>query len=353
MTLHENEVKEIHKAVYELIQKGDLENSIGLINTLLEHNPNDAAALNFMGIIHLEQRTFSMAYQYFRRSLQEQPNRAPTWVNFGLSAHELGRNEEAMYSYVQSAKLDENYIKAYVNSAAIYIEEANWTEAEKVCELALAISPDNDMAKKNLAHVYLAQHKWKKGWEYWDLTLGCQFRKELVYGEEKRWDGKKGQCVVVYGEQGLGDEINYASVIPDAINDCKKIIIDCDPRLEKLFKRSFPKAMVYGTRRDNHPQWLADAKIDARCAISSLPKFYRNSDESFPGTPYLKADPEMVKMFKGYWEGKGKKVYGICTHGGSKLTGESWRKLVAEDFAPIFKADAIRSEERRVGKECY
>jgi hypothetical protein len=99
--------------------------------------------------------------------------------------------------------------------------------------------------------------------------------------------------------------------------------------------------MVYGTRRDNHPQWLADAKIDARCAISSLPKFYRNSDESFPGTPYLKADPEMVKMFKGYWEGKGKKVYGICTHGGSKLTGESWRKLVAEDFAPIFKADAI------------
>lgn len=339
MNLNDDEVKEIQKTVYELIQKGDLENAVTLIDRLLEHNPNDAAALNFIGIIHLEQRSFSLAYQYFRRSLQEQPSRAPTWVNFGLSAHELGRNEEAMNAYLQSAKLDENYIKAYVNSAAIYIEEANWAEAEKVCGMALDIAPDNDMAKKNLAHVFLAQHKWKKGWEYWDLTLGCQYRKEWVYGDEKRWDGTKNECVVVYGEQGLGDEINYASVIPDAIKDCKKVIIDCDPRLEKLFKRSFPRASVYGTRRVKHPQWLADAKIDARCAISSLPRFYRNSDEAFPGTPYLKADSELTRMFKGLWNGK--KAYGICTHGGSKLTGESWRKLEVEDFSPIFAKDAV------------
>lgn len=338
-SLNQEEVREIQKTVFELIQKGAHEDALGLINTLLEHDPNDAVALNFIGVIHLEMQNFQLAYQYLRRSLQEQPQRAPTWVNFGLAAHELGRNEEAINSYLESARLDHDYIKAYVNSAAVFIEESKWEEAEKACNIALEIAPDNDMARKNLAHVYLAQHKWKEGWEYWDLTLGCQYRKEWVYGDEKRWDGAKDQCVVIYGEQGLGDEINYASVIPDAIRDCKKVIIDCDPRLEKLYRRSFPKAIVHGTRREKHPEWLKDARIDARCAVSSLPRLYRNSDSDFPGTPYLKADPDLVAMFKSLW--KGKKAIGVCTHGGSKITGESWRKLEANDFIPLFSQDAV------------
>lgn len=334
--LTEEEVREIQKTVFELIQKQAHEDALGLIRRLLEHNPNDAVALNFLGVIHLEMRNFELAYQYLRRSLQEQPNRAPTWVNFGLAAHELGHNQEAMSAYLQAAKIDNAYVKAYVNAAAVCIEEAKWPDAEKSCELALEIDPDSDLAKKNLAHVYLAQHKWEKGWEYWDLTLGCLYRKEWIYGDEKRWDGAKNQCVVVYGEQGLGDEINYASVIPDAIRDSKKIIIDCDPRLEKLYKRSFPKAIVHGTRREKHPEWLKEARIDARCAVSSLPRFYRKKDEDFPGTAYLKADPDLVRMYKSLWEGK--KVYGLCTHGGSKLTGESWRKLEPNDFVPLFSA---------------
>jgi tetratricopeptide (TPR) repeat protein len=360
-------------------------------------------------------------------------------VNFGLAAHELGRNDEALKAYLKSAEIDNEYVKAYVNAAALFIEEARWDEAQKACEIALQIE-DSDMAKKNLAHVHLAKHEWTQGWKYWELSLGNKYRKEWVYGNEKRWDGTKNQAVVVYGEQGLGDEICYASCVPDAIKDSRKIIIDCDPKLEKLFKRSFPKADVYGTRRNSKPYWLKDARIDARCAISSLPGFYRNKDEDFPGETYLKADPELVRMFKGLFtewktnenlqmreadkqewakklpgmprglheelakityhdlgatqEGQlqelrrrileagetpeaavqalwgtkltnapfglrqaiiggmalqgmssivsrsTKPVYGLCLHGGSKLTGASWRKLAPEDFSPLFALDA-------------
>lgn len=340
-SLKDGEVKEIQKAVFELIQKGDLETASNLCKRILESDPNDAIALNFLGVIHLELQNFELAYQYLRRSLQEKVNIAPVWVNFGLAAHELGRNQEAINAYLKSAEIDNEYVKAYVNAAAVFIEEAKWDEAKKSCEIALEIDPNSDLAKKNLAHVHLAKHEWKQGWDYWDLSLGCKYRKEWVYGDEKRWNGEKDQCVVIYGEQGLGDEINYASVIPDAIRDCKKVIIDCDPKLEKLFKRSFPRADVYGTRRDDHPKWLADARIDARCAISSLPRFYRNSDGDFPGTPYLKADPELVKMWKGLFAEWGKPVYGLCLHGGSKLTGASWRKIEPEDFSPILGKDAV------------
>jgi hypothetical protein len=283
-------------------------------------------------------QNYHLAYQFLRRALQEKPHVPAIWANFGLAAHELNRNPEAMSCYLKAAELDNNYFKAYDNAAALLIEEAKWDDAEKMCRLSLEVSPEGKLANKNLAHVYLARHNWREGWKHWDLSLGDKYRKEWTYGDEPRWDGSNGKAVVIYGEQGLGDEIAYASCVPDAIGDCKKVIIDCDPRLEKLFKRSFPKADVHGTRRTENPEWLQTARIDARCAISSLPQFYRNADEDFPGTPYLKADPDLVRMFKAMWNGK--PAYGLAMHGGSKLTGESYRRIEPEQFSPLLTLDA-------------
>jgi hypothetical protein len=236
--------------------------------------------------------------------------------------------------------LNNSYVKAYVNAAAVFIEESRWEEADKSCKIALDIESGNQLAEKNLAHVLLARHEWEKGWKHWEMTLGSKYRKEWVYGDEGRWDGSKGQNIVIYGDQGLGDEINYASCIPDAIADSKHVIIDCDPRLENLYRRSFPQAEVHGTRRDDKPEWLEDAVIDARVSVASLPMYYRNSDESFPGTPYLTPDPEMVKMWKSLFAEWKKPVYGLCLHGGGKLTGETWRKLRVEDISSLLKLDA-------------
>jgi tetratricopeptide (TPR) repeat protein len=138
MVIHNDEIKKIQKTVFDLIKDGDFEPAMGLIQTLLEQDPNDAVALNFLGIIHLEMKNFHLAYQYFRRALQENPKLAPVWGNFGLSAHELGRNDEAINAYMKSAECDNEYIKAYVNSAAVFIEEARWDDAEKACNNAVS-----------------------------------------------------------------------------------------------------------------------------------------------------------------------------------------------------------------------
>jgi Tfp pilus assembly protein PilF len=339
--LTDSEKKEIYTAVVDLIAKKEPDDAAKLVQKLLDEDPNDGVALNFYGLIHLEASHNTEAYQFFRRALQERPDFATIWLNFGLAAHELNRNDEAIKAYLKAADIDNNFIKAYVNAAAIFIEESRWDDAEKSCNIALDIDPENSMAQKNLAHVYLAKHKWKEGWAYWEKSLGSKFRKEWSYGNEPRWDGSKLKAVVIYGEQGLGDEIMYASCIPDAIKDCKKVIIDCDPRLAKLFKRSFPKADVYGTRRDAHPEWLKTARIDARAAMASLPSIYRNSDESFPGTPYLKADPELRKMWRALFDSYSKPVYGLTLKGGSKITGIDRRTIEPEQFSPLFAKDAI------------
>ena len=339
--LEPSEVQQIQSAAYELIQSGDYQNATSLLDTLLDQDPNDATALNFMGYIALQNGRDSLAYQYFRRALAEKPGHHAIWANFGMAAHEMGRDTEAINAFVKSAEINPDYAKAYANAACVLVQHSDWEGAEKAASMALECDPSDRDAQMNMAHVYLAKHEWSKGWKAFDLALGCKFRKEWVYGNEKRWDGSKGRAVVVYGEQGLGDEIMYASVIPDLIADSKKVIIDCDPKLENLFKRSFPRADVHGTRREDSPEWLATARIDARCAIGSLPGFYRNQDADFPGTPYLKADPELRKMWRGLFDSWGKKVYGLTLSGGTKYTNESGRKIEPEQLSPLFANDAV------------
>ena len=268
-------------------------------------------------------------------------SQAQLWTNFGLAAQHLDRMDEALQACLTAIEIDPSYHMAYTNASSVLIAISQWEDARKAAETALEINPNDWRARCNMAHSLLALHEWEEGWKYWELSLGSEQRKEWAYGDEKRWDGTKNQAVVVYGEQGLGDEIFYASCVPDAIKDCKKVIVDCDPKLEGLFRRSFPKANVYGTRRDSTPWWLKDARIDARCSVGSLPQFYRKSEESFPGTPYLKADPDRVLMWKALWKSKGKKVVGITSEGGAKYTNKRGRKLSVDAWEEFFKQDAI------------
>lgn len=339
--LDKQEQHKILTACHDLIQAGNYKDAMPLVEVILDDDPNNAPALNFAGYVAMRLHQDTVAYQYLKRAIQEDPKRAPTWSNFGLAAQHLGRHEECLAACLKAVELDKNYALGWTNAGSSLVMMSRWLEAEKAATTALEINPNERNSQCNLAHTKLAQHQWAEGWKHWELSLGSEQRKEWAYGEEPRWDGTKGKCVVVYGEQGLGDEIMFGSCIPDAIKDCKKVIVDCDPKLEGLFKRSFPKADVYGTRRDDSPHWLEAARIEARCSIGSLPQFYRNSEDAFPGTPYLKADPDKVLMWKALWKSKGKKVIGICSEGGAKYTNKRGRSIPVEAWESLFAQDAI------------
>ena len=336
-----NDSLEVLKAAHELVQHGDYDTAVPLLDELLDRDPNDPAVLNLMGYVAMQKGNDTMGYQFLKRATDEAPQQAQVWTNFGLAAQHLDRQEESLESCLKAVQLNPGYALAWTNTASTLIALSRWDEALKAAQTAIETDPDDWRAKCNLAHCYLAKHEWHEGWKYWELSLGSDQRKEWVYGKEPRWDGSKDKAVVVYGEQGLGDEIFFASCIPDAIKDCKKVIVDCHPRLETLLKRSFHKANVHGTRKDETPDWLKDARIDARCSMGSLPQFYRQTEESFSGKPYLTADPEKVLMWKSLWQKLGKKVVGICSEGGAKYTNKKGRKVPVEAWERFLRQDAI------------
>ena len=329
-------------AVHSLLQKQQFDDALPILENLLADDPNCAASLNFMGYIYLSVGKEQVAYQYFRRALQEEPNNKAVWSNFGMSAYELNRDQEALNSFMKAASIDHDYSPAYSNAAAVLVRQSRWEEGKKSAEMSLECDPSDKNASMNLAHCYLAVGDYENGWKYWGMSLGGKFRKEWNYGDEPRWDGSKGKSLVVYGEQGLGDEIMYVFCLPEVIADCERVYIDCDRRLEGLFRRSFPQAEVYGTRLVDHPEWLETAYIDARASIGSIPEFYRRKDSDFQRKPYLVADPERRRMWRALFDSYGKPVIGITTHGGGKMTNQDGRKIGIADWQPIFdKIDAV------------
>lgn len=340
--MDKEELKNVQLAIHDLIQKEEYDVALPIINEVLMAYPNDAATLNFLGYIWLMGEKPAFAYQFFRRALQESPNNKALWTSLGRACHEMDMFEDAIKYFLKSAELDHSYALAYANASASLVQMSRWDDAEKSAKMALECDPNELNAQLNLAHSYLAKGEWEKGWIEWDKSLGGKFRKEIVYKDEVKWNGSQGKNLVIYGEQGLGDEIFYASCIPDAIAISNKVYIECDKRLETLFKRSFPSAEVYGTRKEEDARWVDGADINARCAIGGLPQFCRPTSKSFPGTPFLVPDKDKVEMWKSMFKPWGKTVIGITTKGGTFRTNSKGRILTENDLQPLLKRKDIQ-----------
>ena len=323
---------------HELVTGEAYEPALIALESILEQYPNHSGALNMLGYCWLELGREATAYQFFQRALQTQPENKFVLVNTGRALHEMGKYQEAISYYLKAAKIDPGYTMAYSNAAASLVQLSQWEDGKKAAELALECDPDDLNSRMNLANCHLGLGDLKKGWQAMELSLGGKFRREWCYGDEPRWNGEKGKTIVIYGEQGLGDEIYFMESAQDAIRDSKKVFIDCDPKLEGLFRRSFLDAEVHGTRRDESIEWLEGVDIEARCAMGSLPLFYRNKQEDFHLKPYLVADPERRKMWRGLFDSYGKPVIGVCLSGGTKKNNLVGRTLSPDDF------DALRAK---------
>lgn len=298
----------------------------------MDKNPDDALALFLMGSIYAEAERFGAAINMFRLVTSIKPEKPEGWNNLGMAYDSNKMHDKAMECFQKSWSIGQT-AQVASNIGNAYLNKHDYQNAKTWAKRALKIDPNLKGAHSVLGMASLSTGDWATGWDNYEYSIGSKFRTEVQYQEEDRWDGTPGKTVIVYGEQGLGDEIMYASCVPDAAKE-NTIVLECDKRLEGLYRRSFPDVHVYGTRRDP-AYWIDDHKLDARCAVGTLPKFYRRKLSDFPGTPYLKADPERVAQWKTLFK---RKTIGIAWSGGSKHNKPEARAIGLEAFRPLIEA---------------
>jgi hypothetical protein len=226
--------------------------------------------------------------------------------------------------------------------AYAHTNAGNWELADKYCTEALRLVANNPSALSNEAltncrvsngYIKLALGNWKEGFDGFRATLRTKWRKEWAYGDSQEWFGESDAVVMVTGEQGLGDEVMAASMIPQASQSCKQFILDCDARLATLFRRSFPNVLVTPTRRDR--EIVLPVMPTHHKSLFGLGELFRQKDADFPREPYLLPNQEYVGMFRELFQGQ--KVIGLAWSGGLPRTGKEPRAAGLNAFLPLLK----------------
>ncbi len=140
------------------------------------------------------------------------------------------------------------------------------------------------------------------GWEFRDFASNGVGWAAHLYWEETwlpKWGGGECNRLLILGEQGIGDAIFIASVIPEAMIRCKEVIFECDDRLKSVLERSLP-GLQCRPERDFEDRRHDYGQIDAFIPSFELMRMFRRSKGAFPGIPYLKPDPARVEGLEKY-----------------------------------------------------
>lgn len=151
----------------------------------------------------------------------------------------LNDYEEAKKYYLKAAKQGLN--NSYYNLGVCCKHSEDFVNAEKYLKKYIALGPEKDIDYNyTLASIYMAQRKMKLGYKYYEKRSVIQPFLDL--NRRKLWDGKDypDKTLLVYSEQGLGDNIQFIRYIPLVAKKFKKVYFAARENLITLFQQSFP-----------------------------------------------------------------------------------------------------------------
>jgi Tfp pilus assembly protein PilF len=322
------------------VHNEDPDEAYELIQQELYDEPDSAAANTLAGVLMMRAERYGAALAYFHRACMLRPDKVECWNNLGACYQDMRFPARAREFWKRALEIEDN-ARTCAQMAVTYADENDFGAAWKWLKRAEKHDPKETTVAKTRAYVAIATGDWKQGWKDWAQTIGSKFRPVWDYGVPM-WDGKPTKTLLVYGEQGLGDEIQYASCIADCRGLAESIVIECDPKLGGLYKRSFPWATVHPTRREDK-FWLEGAGLTAQIPVGNLPALFRESPDACPRVPYLTPDPERVLMWKALFDSYGKPVIGLAWTGGKRRSTQVGKRAVGlESFRPLIESrDAV------------
>ena len=285
--------------------------------------------------------SYREALEHLQRAAELLPGAAAPARHRGMALRELGdlmAAHEAFAAAHRAAPHDPD-IAADVAFSLQCLGRTG--EAIALYEQVIKQHPESANARAGFALSLLGAGDYARGWDEYEWRLrvpGAGIRREFPF---PLWQGEPlaGRSLLVYSEQGIGDEIMFASCFQELITLAGHCVLESSKRLVPLFERSFPGATILARDRSRVPDWSKLPAIDVHVAAGSVPRYQRRSAQAFPARDsYLKADPHRVQ----YWRerltsaGPGKKV-GIAWTGGLPGTLRAARSYPLQALSPLLE----------------
>ena len=326
----------------------------------LNSHPESFEAANNLACAVRDQGRFAEAIEILRPAIHATPDSALLWNTLGTVIGEEGDPATSTTFFDEALRLDPQFSKARYNRGNARLSRGDRQGALEDCEMAMTAPMAADerlMMELARSTILMALGRVGEGWDAYEARLDPAFADVTHYLIDRpRWTPDSdlaGRTLLVVGEQGLGDEVMFANVLPDvieALGPGGQLMLAVEPRLVGLFQRSFPDALV-----GPHATYKVDARsvrtvtfvedlaaVDLWTPVASLLRRFRRTADAFPARArFLTPDAARVA----HWRSTLAPLPGV-------KVGLLWKSLLInsarhrffspfEQWAPILKTPGV------------
>ncbi|MGO8754318.1 MAG: DUF5672 family protein [Gallionellaceae bacterium] len=328
-------------------QAGRLAEAEAGYRRVLEQEPQNAIALQYLGVLAMQRGDPVRGEQLIRQALGIRADIPDFHNNLGLCLRLQDRLREAQDCYRQAIAIKPDYAPAHNNLGLDLQAIGAVDEAIVAYQNALRLQPQFADAHWNLGLAYLLKGNMAAGWAEYEWRLRCQpFSQDgLVLDNIAPWHGEPitGKILLVRREQGAGDTFQFIRFIPPLLQRGARVLLDVSPDLAELSRSVAPEVELVDPKA---PQATPDFYVN----LMSLPRLLNITLDNLPAKiPYLSADPVKIAA----WETRldrfrGKKI-GIVWAGNPKHTNDRNRSCPLELLAPLFRQDGVARFSLQIG----
>lgn len=356
---------------------GDVATGIDVLAAHHSRRPEDLDVLCEMALALVRERQFKAAKPLLQKALAIRPDDVELLVGMAETRVEQGRYADAGELMERAFAVDSG-IHMKGRLAASHLARCNYPKALELVDEMLAEEPRvsdsvagirvealthlgrheealpilDDFIRRYpneperrfpRATIHLLNERFGMGWDDYAFRNLASV-KHLRMVAFPLWKGEPldGKSILVLAEQGLGDQVMFASCLPDllALNP-RRVVVEVVDRIAPTIARSFPGCEVVATKQDSTLEWVRDiGEIDCFIPMGDLPQRFRRELGAFPQhRGYLSASPTRVEHWRQTLAKFGSRPkIGVSWRGGTEQTRSVLRTMGADHLAGIAQA---------------
>ena len=313
----------LHMLGVLLTQTQQPERALVLLEQALRIQPQVAGAHENLGLALRQLNRFEEALQSYDQALRLDPQHAQTHVNRGVALKSLKRYDEALASYQTALSLQPNMAQAFYNCGLLNSDLNRPWQALQDFEATLQLQPHFHPALWGKTLCLLQTGEFAQAWPLYASRWQQdekEFTSQVLRTDVPRWQqGQSVQRLLVWPEQGVGDELMFAALLAQAQTLCGELWVQSDARLIPLFERSMPNIQFVPKHLP-----LSESLYDAQMPMGDLPGIFCKHLEDFQALthPYVRPDVARVRALRDLLSPDGKPLCGISWRSKNMKRGE-------------------------------
>ncbi len=312
-------------------------NSLKLFSECIKTNPKNSESYSDRGAVYQKLKEIQKAKKDYLKAI-DIDNNVNALFNYGNLLKENNNLNEAVHNYSLAIKAKPDFVNAYQNRGLVKFLQHKNQEALNDFNEVIKINSDHANARFLKSAIELQKENLIEGFKNYEWRWNSSLFFSKIRNFNKRtWDGNENinnKTILLYSEQGLGDQIHFIRFVNLIIEKGANVIIEVDPRLLKLFKHTTNFKNIY-SQGDKLPNF------DLQCPIMSLPYKLKIDINSIPNKPYLKCITKNIEKWKKLLD-KNYKNIGINWQGGVSPRQDAGRSFRLNNFEEISKIDGIK-----------